>query len=272
MHPKISIITAVYNRAETISRSINSIKQQSYKNVEIVIIDGKSTDGSLELAKSLLTQNDVIISEPDNGIYDALNKGINHSSGDIIGFLHSDDFFINNNILEKVANIFEINKVDVVYGDAAFFQGNDIESISRVYKSDNLSLSNLSWGKMPAHPAIYISKDIYNKIGSFKVDYSIAADYEFLCRMMSNEDIRSIYIQEIFVKMQLGGISTHGLRSMYLLNKEVLRACRENDIDTNIFMLISKYPSKLFQIIRKRKFIIMFLGRYIIRFKNWIKR
>lgn len=272
MLPKISIITAVFNRVDTVERAINSIKNQSYKNVELVVIDGMSSDGSSELLQTILSENDVYINEADDGIYDALNKGIKNSTGDIIAFLHSDDFYENDDVLKKVADIFYINKVDIVYGDAAFFAPDDVDDISRVYKSDNLSLSNLSRGKMPAHPSIFINSEIYNRLGHFKTSYKIAADYEFLCRMMSSLEVRSIYLQVIFVKMQLGGISTHGLRSLYNLNKEVLMACKENGIQTNIFILLLKYPSKIFQIIEKRKFLLRFLGRYILRLKNWLIR
>ena len=248
---KISVITAIYNRKDFIFRALSSIKNQSYKNIELVVVDGGSNDGSQKIACSFLGHDDIFISEPDNGIYDALNKGIEASSGDIIAFLHSDDLYDNNEVLANIASIFQKNEIDIVYGDIAFFSKNNSNHITRVYRSDKLSLKNLSWGKMPAHPAILIKKDIYKKIGLFKTNYHIAADYEFLCRMMKSNHVNSIYVPDIFIRMQMGGISTGGIKSTILLNREVLRACKENLVTTNILMLLSKYPSKIFQFFRK---------------------
>ena len=243
---KISVITAVYNRKESIRRSLLSIKNQTYKNIEIIVIDGDSDDGSQEIAKEVLEDSDTLISEPDKGIYDALNKGIKIATGDIISFLHSDDIFDNDQSLSLVAQSFE-KKIDVVYGNVSFFSSGNVDKVTRMYQSDNLSIKNLSWGKMPAHPAIFIRKYVYDKIGLFKTDYKIAADYEFLCRMMTSLECNLKKLPDYLVKMQVGGVSTRGLSNTILLNKEVLRACRDNNLKTNIFMIFSKYPSKLLQ-------------------------
>ena len=160
---KFSIITATYNREKTIKRSIESTKSQDYKNVELVMIDGASSDKTVEAAKPYLTKNDILISEKDKGIYDALNKGIENSTGEIIGFLHSDDIFSTKSVLSMIASVFKENDVDLVYGDASFFKGKNINKSIRKYKSDKLSKKNLAWGKMPAHTAMFFKKEIYQR-------------------------------------------------------------------------------------------------------------
>lgn len=244
---KFSIITATYNRENTIERALKSIKKQKYKNIELVVIDGDSNDSSLSKIKSLLSYQDICISEKDKGIYDALNKGIFKSSGDIIGFLNSDDLYYDNLVIEKVYSIFKNTKVDVVYGDAIFFKNNNLDKIHRYYKSSPITQRNLAWGKMPAHTAVFIKRDIFERYGNFKINYKICADYEFFCRIAKSDLLNYEYIAEPLVKMSLGGVSTSGINNTILLNKEVLRACSENDIYTNIFMIFSKYPSKLLE-------------------------
>ena len=242
---KFSIITAVYNRCSTVKRALRSIKNQDYPNIESVVIDGNSSDGSYEIIKSEILKNDIFVSESDKGIYDALNKGINNSSGDIIGFMHSDDFYTDDKIISQVAKIFKEKNVDIVYGDAAFFLENNTDRIVRNYISGPLTKKRLAWGFMPAHPSIFIKKNIYESIGNFKTSYKIAADYEFLCRLISKNDFKSYYLNKKLVSMQIGGVSTSGIKSTILLNKEVKRACKENKIYTNYLMLMSKYPSKI---------------------------
>lgn len=249
---KFSIITATYNREKSIKRSIQSTKHQTYKDIELVIVDGLSNDKTLSIIEPLLGKQDQLISEKDNGIYDALNKGIEIASGDIIGFMHSDDIFYDNFVLEKIASVFRESDADIVYGDAVFFKEGNINKTTRYYKSDELSTENLSWGKMPAHTAMFIKKSVYKKYNYFKTNYSICADYEFLCRISKHDSIKSVYTSIPYVKMQTGGISTAGLRNTILLNKEVLRACLENNIYTNIFMIFSKYPSKILQFFKQR--------------------
>jgi len=241
----ISIVTAVRNRKSTIARAITSIKEQTYKNVECVVVDGASSDGTRELAESLVGPNDKIISEPDKGVYDALNKGLAIASGDIIGLLHSDDLYEDKQVLENVAEVFNYNAVDVVFGDAAFFKKGEPETIIRRYRSTLLSKRNLAWGQMPAHPSMFFRAEIYHRLGGFKDDYKIAADYEFLCRLVSQVEVRSVRLPRVLVRMQMGGLSTAGFRSSVVLNQEVLRALKENDIYSNWPMLLSKYPRKI---------------------------
>lgn len=249
---KISLIVAVYNRDESILRALNSIKSQTYKDIEIVVIDGASSDNTVEIAKSVLSDNDIFISEKDRGIYDALNKGIKNSSGDVIGFLHSDDLYYDNNVISKIHDFFYKDRsLDIVFGNATFFKKGMINKIIRNYQSDNLSIKNLAWGKMPAHTAMFFRKKLFQNYGMFNIKYKICGDYEFICRIMATKNINSIYIPETFIKMQIGGLSTRGLTSAITVNKETLMACRDNGIYTNIFMIMSKYPSKIMQLIYK---------------------
>lgn len=249
---KISIITAVFNCSKTIERAINSIKNQTYKNIELIIIDGGSTDGTIEAIENLIDKNDIFISESDNGIYDALNKGIRIASGQIIGFLHADDLYEDSDVISKVFKVFNKHKCDIVYGDASYFSPDKTSKVVRKYKSDQLTKKNLAWGKMPVHPSIFIKKKVYDKHGYFKTEFKIAGDYEFLCRIINDKSISTSYVSSNFVLMQQGGISTtRTIKNTILLNKEVYRAIKENNIYTNIFMLLSRYISKILQLIKK---------------------
>ena len=247
---KISIITATYNRADTIERAIRSIKDQTYQNVEMVIVDGASSDNTLETVFELITEKDKVLSEKDDGIYDALNKGLSNATGQIIGFLHSDDLYADKNVLTFITDIFLDQKVDIVYGDVTFFSKSSPDKVIRRYKSDLLTLSNLAWGKMPAHPAIFYRREVFESLGGFKQDYKIAADYEFLCRLMKNSNFVLKYVNKSLVRMQVGGASRVGFKNSLLLNREVYRALKDNEMYTNYFMILSKYFSKLLQYIK----------------------
>ena len=248
---KVSIITATYNRDTTVVRALSSIKSQTYTDIQIVVVDGASQDNTILLVSQMLGDKDTLQSEPDLGIYDALNKGLALAEGDIIAFLHSDDMYFDNNVVSKVVEIFSDDSVDVVYGDVSYFSGLNVTKTRRRYRSDKLSERNLAWGKMPAHPAMFIRRRIYEGIGNFETDFYIAADYEFLCRLVHYDNLKTVYLSSVLVRMQLGGVSTDGFRNTILLNQEVLRAIRKNGIYTNIFMLLSKYPSKILQFLRK---------------------
>jgi len=248
---KVSVITATFNRAATIVRTISSIKKQTYSDIQVVLIDGASQDDTVSLVTDLLSEDDVLLSEPDNGIYDALNKGIDLASGEIIAFLHSDDLYFNDDAISEITKYFLDDRVDIVYGDVCFFSGENTSKVVRMYESDVLSERNLAWGKMPAHPAMFIRSRVYKEIGGFKTNYRIAGDYEFLCRLVKRTDFRAIYYPTTLVRMQMGGVSTSGIRNTIVLNKEVYQALRSNGIYTNIFMLLSKYPSKIKQFLKR---------------------
>lgn len=248
---KISIVTASYNREETIKRAINSIKSQTYQNVECILVDGGSTDATFLIAKSLLGPSDCYLSEADSGVYDGLNKGISLASGEIIGFLHSDDLYEDRFVLQRVVDTFISTGADVVYGDASFFHKQEPKKMVRRYRSGTLSKQQLAWGRMPAHPSIFMKATLYRELHGFRENYKIAADYEFLCRLMTTKEVKSTYVPEVFVRMQTGGVSTSGLRSSVILNREVRRALLENKIKTNYLMILSKYPRKIMELYSK---------------------
>ena len=244
---KISIITAVYNRRNTILDAINSVRSQTYSNVEHLIIDGASTDGSLEIIKEAMVPGTTLISEHDHGIYDAINKGIKHSSGDVIGLLHSDDIYASNSVLAQVASEFSDPNLDAAYADAIFYRGSNPDNIIRHYRSDRFSHKTLAWGWMPAHTAIFFRRRVFEKFGVYKTDYKIAADIDFIARVFGSGSFKSVYLPKVWVKMRIGGISTGGLGNTILLNREVLRALRDNGVKTNMVKVLSKYPLKLLE-------------------------
>jgi glycosyltransferase involved in cell wall biosynthesis len=243
---KLSVIVSVHNRETTIGRALGSIKSQTYTNIEIVFIDAASTDHTLEIALQYLKENDVLISEPDSGIYEGLNKGISNATGDVICFLHSDDLFHDDHVVQDMMRHFNLTAANIVYGDITFFSPKAPDRIRRIYKSPILSVKNLAWGLMPAHPGLFIRRELYASVGGFIETFKIAADYEFCCRLAKCADVNALKLNRRVVKMQIGGISTANLRSKILLNIEVIRALRANSIDTNILMIMSKYVKKFF--------------------------
>lgn len=248
---KISIITVVWNNKNTIRDAIDSVLNQTYKDIEYIIIDGASTDGTVKIVKSYEDKITKFISEPDKGLYDAMNKGISASSGEIVGILNSDDFYKDKFVVEKIVNEFNKTQCDSVYADLIYIKPDNIEKTVRYYDSSYFSPEKFAYGWMPAHPTFFVKKNIYEKYGVFKTDYKIAADYELLVRFLSKNKVTYSYIKEPIVKMRLGGASTSGIKSNYTLNKEIIRACKENDIYTNWIMILSKYPKKILGLFKK---------------------
>ncbi len=246
---KLSIITVVYNNVSTIEFAINSVLSQDYSDVEYIIIDGQSTDGTIEKIAPYEEHVAHFISEPDQGIYDAMNKGLSRVTGDVIGILNSDDFYANNTILTQVAQTFQKTSVDLVFGDIIFVQPENLNKITRYYSSANFHPDKFAWGWMPAHPSCFLRRDVYEKYGYFKTDYQIAADYELLTRFMVKHNVSYQYLPMVFVKMRTGGISGRNLKSNWILNQEIVRACRENGIQTNMTKVMLKYFTKIFQLL-----------------------
>ena len=243
----ISIITAVFNRSSTIVQAVKSVQQQTHPEVEHVVIDGASTDVTLQLLHECLHDRAILVSELDCGIYDAINKGIVRSSGEIIGLMHSDDVYANKHVLANVADIFGDAEIDAVYGDISFFRPSAPEKLVRRYRSDRFNAEMLAWGWVPAHTALFLRRRVFEQYGLYKINYKIASDYEFMARIFRSKVIRSKYLPNVLVHMRIGGVSTGGWRNTVLLNQEVLRACRENGIKTNMLKILSKYPLKIME-------------------------
>jgi len=248
---KISIITVVWNNVETIKDAIDSVLSQTYENIEYIVIDGASRDGTVEIVQSYGEKISKFISEKDKGLYDAMNKGIKLATGDIVGILNSDDFYIDDNLITRIVKEFEEKQVDSVFADLVFVKPENLNKIVRYYDSSHFSPDKFAYGWMPAHPTFFVKREIYEKYGVFKTDYKIASDYELLTRFLGKNKVSYSYIKEPIVKMRIGGASTSGIKSNYILNKEIIRACRENDIYTNWLMVLSKYPKKILGLLKK---------------------
>lgn len=246
---KISIITACYNSAETIRRALESVARQSHRPIEHVVVDGGSSDGTLAIVEAFLPPVSRLVRGPDKGIYDALNKGVAHARGEVVGFLHSDDVYAADDVLERVAHEMQAHALDAVYGDVAFVRGEDLGRVVRVYSSRRFRPSLIGWGWMPAHPALFLRRRIFEQWGPFDTDYRIAGDFEFVARVFSKPGLRFRYYPHVLVKMRLGGVSTRGLANTITLNREVLKACRQNGIRTNYLKILSKYPAKMLEFV-----------------------
>ncbi|HQQ96805.1 MAG TPA: glycosyltransferase family 2 protein [Cyclobacteriaceae bacterium] len=246
---KISLITVSFNSAKTIATTFDSIQAQTHTDCEHIVIDGGSVDGTIEIIKSA-THIHHWISEPDRGIYDAMNKGLKLATGEIIGILNSDDFYASDKILDSVAKAFEDPAIDTVYGDLNIVDSTNLSRVVRRYSSAGWEPSRFKWGFMPAHPTFFARSHVYKSVGEFKTDYAIAADYEMLIRMLYVHRFTSKYLPLTMVTMRKGGVSSNGLQSNIVLNREILRACRENGIRTNYAMIYSKYFKKIFELLR----------------------
>lgn len=248
---KISIITATFNSGASIKSALDSISSQDYPNFEVLIIDGGSKDNTVLLAKDSYAGELKIISEKDEGIYDALNKGIKAANGDIIGFVHSDDFLASKDIISKITTIFQEEEVDGVYGDLLYVDKENTSKIIRYWKSQAFSPGLLQQGWMPAHPTLFLRKEVYEKHGLFNLNYKIAADYDFMLRIFSDPALKFKYLPEVVTKMRVGGASNRSLRNIQLKSQEDLRALRANGIKNPYLVLARKNFGKLGQFLTK---------------------
>jgi glycosyltransferase involved in cell wall biosynthesis len=248
---KVSIITVVYNAISTIATTIQSVLSQRYNNIEYIIVDGGSCDGTLDIINSFGSLITKFHTGEDNGIYDAMNTGIKLATGDIVGFLNADDFYIDDDVIYKVVNAFAQNEVNSIFADLVFVKPNNLNKIVRYYNSSRFDPSKFAYGLMPAHPTFYAKRKIYEKYGLFKTDYMIAADFEILVRFLNKNSISYCYIPEVFIKMRTGGASTKNFKSNLILNREIVRACKENGIETNIIKVYYKYLSKIYQMFER---------------------
>jgi len=250
MPPSISIVTAVRNGSATVVDCLNSIQSQSYP-VEHIVIDGASSDNTLDIINNYRSGISKIVSEPDNGVYDAMNKGIAMATGDVVGILNADDFYIDRHVIAKVASAFDVLSVDALYADLVFVRPENLDKIVRYYSGACFTLSKFASGWMPPHPTFFVKRACYEKFGLFKTDYKIAADFELMARLLAKNRLSYHYLPEVIIKMRTGGISTKNLKSNIVLNKEILRACAENNIKSNYLKVYSKYFSKVLQLFRR---------------------
>ena len=223
---KISLITTSLNSELTIEKTLISVKNQTYKNIEHILVDGGSTDSTLDIAKKYILDSK-IISESDNGIYDAINKGIRKSSGEIIGILNSDDTFYNENSLEIIINNFFEN-IDCVFGNLIYTDKN--EKVKRIWRGSEFKKGSFKKGWMPAHPTFYCRKKIYDKYGLYDDTYKIAGDFELMLNFLEKFQIKSKFIPSTIINMKIGGVSNKSIKTKFEILKEEFRAFKENNI------------------------------------------
>lgn len=247
---KISIITAVYNRETTVAQAIKSVAMQSYPQVEHLIVDGASSDGTMREVQKLAHPKMRMMSEPDNGIYDALNKGVRNATGDVVGLMHSDDFFAHDRVLETVADAFARTGADAVYGDLDYVAADDAARVIRHWKSKDFAPRILAQGWMPPHPTLFVRRDAMMRLGLYNTDYRIAADYEAILRWFGKGKLKPAYVPEVLVKMRVGGESNRSFERILRKSLEDYRALRTNGVG-GVGTLAWKNLSKLPQFVTK---------------------
>ena len=249
---KISIITSVYNNKETIAEAIASVFSQSYDNIEYIVVDGASTDGTVEVIKQYADNITTFVSEPDKGIYDGLNKGVALATGDVVGFLHSDDLFEDEHVVAKIAEAFESSGAQSVYGDLTYVTKEDTSKVVRFWKSGIFTYAKLKNGWMPPHPTFYVKRDVYEQYGAFDTFFKIAADYDTVLRFLGREKISTHYIPEVLVKMRVGGASNKSIKNLIQKSREDLKVMNNNRVG-NAGSLLVKNASKIKQFFVRKK-------------------
>jgi len=225
---KVSIVTPVYNEPR-IEHTLESIlSQQGVPELEVIVVDGESTDETTEILDEYRDEMDSLISEPDDGVYDAMNKGIDRSTGDVIGILNADDRYQHPDVLRTVIDTFEEADTDICYGDLVYVDNDD--SVVRYWQTGPYNPRRFYFGWMPPHPTVFTRKDVYDQYGQFDLDFDIAADYELLLRLLMKEELEAAYIDEVLVRMAIGGQSNQSLLSIFKSNLEVARSCQKHNI------------------------------------------
>lgn len=248
---KITIITVCRNSEKTISRTIDSVVAQNFSNLEYIIIDGGSLDNTCQIISKKMAHVDKFISEPDNGIYDAMNKGINLATGDVIGFLNSDDFYFSSDVLNQIGRLFSEGDIDSCYGDLCYFDPANIKENIRYWKSGNYVRGSFARGWVPPHPTFFVKRSILEQYGQFDLSFPIAADFDLMARLLEKHGISSKYISETLVKMSTGGASDTGIKGLISQNLEILRALKKNQLPIRLLSFVShKLISRLTQVTR----------------------
>lgn len=251
----ISIITATYNSAKTVRDTFKSVLLQNYTNYEYIVIDGGSKDGTVDIIREyepLFGGRMEWISEPDKGIYDAMNKGIRMASGEVVGLLNSDDFYTSDDVLATVAEKMSHTGIDAVYGDVHYVNASDLTKCVRYYSSKPFHRTWMRLGFMPAHPSFYCRRDVYEKYGTFDLTYKVAADFENLLRLIFVNRIKTAYVPKDFVTMRTGGASSSGLQSHKKIMRDHLRALKANGVYSNVCLLGLRYLYKIYEILQTR--------------------
>ena len=250
MSLKVTIVTVVYNNVKFVEEAVKSVLSQTYENIEYVVIDGGSTDGTIGVIKSFGHKVAKFISEPDKGIYDAMNKGVGAATGDIIGFLNADDIFYDNAVVEKIVAAFKESNIDCVYGNLVYVGQKNTSRITRIWESRTFcdGLFEKSW--TPAHPTFYCKKVCYEQFGLYRTDFKIASDTELMYRFLQKHHIKSKYINIIFVRMREAGVSSRGIKSTIIITQEMRRAIIENGGIFNLFKYLFYKSLKMVEFLK----------------------
>lgn len=264
---KISIITSTFNSGATVADTFKSILRQNYKDIEYLVIDGASKDNTLEVIREyepLFEGKMKWISEPDKGVYDAMNKGVQMATGDVIGFLNSDDFYTSSDCLATIAKELEKGGIDATYGNVHYVNGDNLKKMVRFYSSKHFKPGLMRLGFMPAHPSFFCKRGVYEKYGLFDLSYHIASDFELLLRFIFVHKIKTRYIAKDFVTMRTGGLSTSGLRSHQQIMKDHRKALKVNHVYSNFFILCLRYIYKVYEVVKAQTTAVL------KRFKSFI--
>jgi glycosyltransferase involved in cell wall biosynthesis len=248
---KVSIVTVVYNGESTIASALESIKAQDHHDIEYIVIDGASKDRTVEIVKSYGDLVTTLISEPDKGLYDAMNKGIANATGDIVGILNSDDLYASNDVISSVVAQLESSKADSLIGDLVYVKPDQIDKVVRFYSSKNFKLQRFEVGDMPPHPTFFARRELYEKHGNFNTHYRVVADFDLMLRFLYKEKASYVYLPKTMVKMRTGGLSDSGLKSKMRLNREILHSLRSHGMKASMLKIYSKYFQKIWQLVRR---------------------
>ena len=243
---KISIITITYNSEKTLRDTMDSVLGQSYNDIEYILVDGKSKDGTCDIIRSYGDKVSKFVSEKDKGLYDALNKGIRMATGDVVGFLHSDDIYASRETVKMIAEAFNKFNVDSVYGDLVYVDQNDTNKIIRFWRSRKFSRARIMTGWMPPHPTFYLKRSAYEEFGGFNTTFRIAADYESMLRYLVRFRVSTFYIPLVLIRMRVGGESNKSLKNVIRKSMEDLRAMHINGL-ISVAAIFNKNASKFKQ-------------------------
>ena len=245
---KFSIVTVCYNSATTIRDAVDSVLSQVGVALEYIAIDGGSTDGTLEILRSYGDRLVRLVSEPDEGIYDAMNKGVALATGDVVGILNSDDFYADTSVLADVSAAFADDSIDCVYGDLDYVNAENTARVVRAWRSGEMTPGAFRRGRHPAHPAFFVRRSVYDRVGGFNLDLKIAADYEFMLRVLEKHRLRSVYLPKVLVKMRMGGTSNASIINIAKSNLQCWKAWRQNGLGLSPLPLLRKLFFKLKQL------------------------